>query len=735
LWEGVALDTQNELSNKWASFFRFVFGEDNEAYVCLCRRDTQSELWNDEYFKWPDERDKIYDFIDRSLIGFDIYYCTQLLTRPERKKEYAGACPTAWADLDHCHPDELLVAPTLVVESSPGRWQALWVFEEAIDPAQAEDINRRIAYYHRDKGADTSGWDLTQVLRVPFTHNYKYNGPSVIEVPMVAVSSLSAYQKYTVDDFMKYPQVKGYEYSDIPFPEGDAFVLDADAIIEKYRTRIPPTVHALFKTEPDDDWSKHLWQMEAMLFEAGLTQEEVFTVAKAAACNKYKRDNKPETLLWKEVCRAFAAYTEAHTYVSQRAKDVPLLTDEERKDAERDYTIVEEYIEWARELGDAAWQYHQAGAFVILSSLLAGNVKLPTSYGTMRPNLWFMILADTTLTRKTTAMDVAMDLVADIDSDAVLATDGSIEGLFTSLSMRPGRPSVFLRDEFSGLLESITKKDYYAGMAETLTKLYDGKFQKRILRKDVIEVRDPVLIMFAGGIRTRVLSLLNFEHVSSGFLPRFVFITAESDITRLRPLGPPTSTSLAGRDRLVSKFTNLAMRYQQTATVHANGRTIPAVRTFNANLTPEAWLRYNKFETDLLAHEEDALNADYLTPCLDRLAKSGLKAAVLIAASRSHSDTVVVDIRDLVKAFWYVEQWREHALKVLNNIGRTQTERQMELIRLAIGRHEGITRSELMQKYHLTARDADSIFQTLDQRGQITRHKSGRTEKLFPVHV
>ena len=724
----------NELSNKWSSFFRYVFGEDNEAYVCLSRRDIQSKLWEDEYFKWPTEYDKIVAFVERSVIGHDVYYCTQLLTRPERKKEYAGACPIAWADLDHCHPDELLVPPTITIESSPGRWQALWVFEEAIDPAQAEDINRRIAYYHRDKGADTSGWDLTQVLRVPFTYNYKYDNVSGIDVPMVE-PRVSRNKKYTVKDFDKYPQVKGYEYNDIPFPEPDALVLDADAILDKYRTRIPPPVFELFKTEPDDDWSKHLWQMEAMLFEAGLTQEEVFTVAKAAACNKYKRDNKPETLLWREVCRAFAAYTEAHTFVSQRAKDIPLLTDEERKDAERDRTIVEEYIEWASELGDAAWQYHQAGAFVILSSLLAGNVELPTFYGTLKPNLWFMILADTTLTRKTTAMDVAMDLVADIDSDAVLATDGSIEGLFTSLSMRPGRPSVFLRDEFSGLLESITKKDYYAGMAETLTKLYDGKFQKRVLRKDVIEVRDPVLIMFAGGIKDRVLSLLNIEYATSGFLPRFVFITAESDLTRLRPLGPPTSASLAGRDRLVAKFTELTTHYRAVTIVHANGRNIEGPRTYKASLTPEAWQRYNKFEADLLAGGLKGFNEEVLTPCFDRLAKSGLKAAVLIAASRAYNDTVVVNLRDIVKAFWYVEQWREHTLMVLNNIGQTTSERQIELIRRAISKHEGVTRSTLMQTYHLTAREADNIFQTLDQRGQITRHKSGRTEKLFPVHV
>jgi len=86
-----------------------------------------------------------------------------------------------------------------------------------------------------------------------------------------------------------------------------------------------------------------------------------------------------------------------------------------------------------------------------------------------------MILGTTTVTRKTSSMDLAMELIMDVDDEIVLATDGSIEGLLTSLSTRPGRPSIFLRDEFSGLLDQMTKKDYLSGMAELLTKLYDCK--------------------------------------------------------------------------------------------------------------------------------------------------------------------------------------------------------------------------------------------------------------------
>jgi ribosomal protein S25 len=367
--------------------------------------------------------------------------------------------------------------------------------------------------------------------------------------------------------------------------------------------------------------------------------------------------------------------------------------------------------------------------------MLAGPVRLPTSYGVMVPNLWFMILADTTLTRKTTAMDIAMDLVMEVDPDVILATDGSIEGLFTSLSLRPGQPSIFLRDEFSGLLEQMNKKDYYAGMAETFTKMYDGKMQKRVLRKEVITVNEPVLIMFTGGIRERILSLLDYDSVSSGFLPRFLFITAESDITRLRPLGPPTERSIGKRELIRARLATIHSHYRRLQEVSVNGTKLVGQKRWDASLTDEAWERYNKFEADMLKHGFESANRDLVTPVFDRLSKSTLKMAVLVAAARNLTDRVVVEERDLLKAIFYVEQWREFVAQIINSVGRTAAEKTIDKVYESVVKKPGVTRSELMQHHRLTAREADNVFTTLDQRGRLQRIKSGRTERLYPIQA
>src|SRR5690606_1870011 len=89
-------------------------------------------------------------------------------TKPERNKNFAAIPKLLWADLDEADPRTCAIKPTIAIESSPGRFAGLWL----VDAPMTEEINRRLTYF---LGADKSGWDLTQVLRVPGTNNYKYN--------------------------------------------------------------------------------------------------------------------------------------------------------------------------------------------------------------------------------------------------------------------------------------------------------------------------------------------------------------------------------------------------------------------------------------------------------------------------------------------------------------------------------------------------------------------------------
>jgi hypothetical protein len=725
---GIGADEKRE------TFFRLVFGK-GKGLVCLAFMTTNKKGFREEFFRWPEELPQILTSVAENVLNNNVYFCPQLFRERKRSKEYVECTPNAWADLDFCEPDNMLIAPTCTVESSPGRYQAYWVMERENDPDDMEDLSRRIAYRHADEGADRSGWDLTQLLRVPETFNYKYT--SNIEVPKVKILVANR-NNYRLDDFTEYPESPQYKHTATPMPEPDVTV-SAEDLLQSHRLTLNPIIWRLFSEEPPvKSWSEVLWNLLMLLFENDFTADEVFVIAKEAKCNKWARDGKPVQLLWKEVCRAEGRSELNHKLLLQKPEElIELMSDEERTQVEAaPDTFVERYIEWASGLGDAAPQYHQAGAFVCLSSLLAGSIRLPTSYGMIVPNIWFMILADTTLTRKTTSMDIAMELIEEVDSDIVMATDGSIEGLLTALSSRPNRPSVFLRDEFSGLLEQMTKKDYMAGMPELLAKLYDGKMQKRILRKEIIEVRDPRLIMFTGGIKTKIMSLLTYEHVNSGFMPRFVFITAESDLSRLRPIGPPTTTTTGNRSAILAELTDISKRYDQTQviTVEKLKTKIERKLVFDATMTPDAWVRYNKLEANLLEMGLKSDKPDILTPIGDRLAKSILKAALLMAAATQRGDEIIISELDILRAIKYGERWRVYAQEVIDNVGKGVAERLLDNIHRTVVRNpSGVSRSVIMQNHHLTARDATQIFETLEQRGLVKRQKVGRGEMLVSI--
>lgn len=725
-----------EVNKARETFFRAVFGKET-GWVCIATLQQDSKQLSEMYYEYPRQLEGMLEYINRNYHGQNMYFSPMLLRTAKRNKENVKICTVVWADLDECPPDVVKPSPSITLETSPNRYQGFWLLETPVEPLDAEDASRRIAYAFKDQGADTSGWDLSQLLRVPLTYNVKY--AKLGDIPAVSIKDVNSV-KYPLEEFLKLPQATGYEVMDVPLPE-EVFTIDPDDVFKRLSGTLDPSAYDLYANEPQGDWSTALWQLELLLLEAGASKEETFAAANAAKCNKFARDGRSPTYLWKDIVRAEMRLAKRAELVGTKApQERPLLTDDERKQVEAlPDTFVERFMSWAKGRGDAAPQYFEAGGFTILSALLSGVVKLPTSFGVMVPNLWFMILADTTLTRKSTAMDMAMDLLLEVEPDAVLATDGSIEGLMTSIAGRPGRPGIFWRDEFSGLLAAIKTKDYLAGMGETLTKLYDGKYQKRILRKETIEIRDPIVIILAGGIRNKILELMDTEHVSSGFVPRFVFIQAESDIKNYKPMGPMTVSQDDEKDKLIGEMQKIKDTYTGEMSLKIGDQVVKQPAVFSAYLSPDAWDRYNRFEREMLQYGLESGAPELYTPTMDRLSKSGLKVAVLMAATRQEPDDGKVHVEevDILRAISYVEQWRGWSADVVANVGKTIQEKRIEQVYAAIKRsaQAGITRSKLMQHYHLTARDADWILQTLDQRGLVRAVDHERTKRYFPATV
>ncbi len=166
-------------------FLDAVFGKET-GYLFISTNDRAQEdpkkRWVDHSFVYPLQINEILGYIkQRDNAGLDVYVSAQLYKEPNyRRAKFVKTCPSAWSDLDTACPWGIEPEPTVVLETSPGRWHGFWRTPNPMAPSEAEELSRQIAYAHHRDGADLGGWDLSQVLRIPGTRNHKYPEKPVV---------------------------------------------------------------------------------------------------------------------------------------------------------------------------------------------------------------------------------------------------------------------------------------------------------------------------------------------------------------------------------------------------------------------------------------------------------------------------------------------------------------------------------------------------------------------------
>lgn len=715
-----------------SNFFKFLFREE-DGYICIATSEGQDKKsFRQHFFKWPDSNAELVNFIEKNTRQQNVWFCVNLLGKEERKKEYCLPTNLVWADLDECNPVEVRPVPQCVIESSPDRYQAIWRVTDILEPEVASKYSKKVAYFYAKNGADVSGWDLTQLLRVPLTRNYKYKNAPKVEL----ISSIDGFW-----DIAEFEQIDApdnltediEEYPDVPDP---LELPEPEQIIYKFLHNLNKSAFKQLYTivpEKTDDWSKLMWRLINICIEAGMTDEETFSVALSASCNKYARDDRPIRFLWREVIKADRAQARL-TLITGEYRPLVMPEISTGTVVPEMESFINDYLDWGQEATDALPQYHELGSFIALSSILAQNVRLKTTYGDMIPNLWGLVLGDSTLTRKTTAMRMAVDLIQDLDQDMILATDGSVEGLLQGLSTRPSMTSIFYKDEVSGFFDSINRKDYLAGMQETLTQLYDvPRIYTRRLRKETITISSPIFIFFGGGIKEKVYSLVSDEYVLSGFLPRFLIVSGDADLASIRTTGPATKTVGNKRQKVVGKLADLMENYVRKEEITIVGQKTTVDAVVEAILTKDAWEVYGDIETQMVKAASGSPLSLLALPTFERLSRSLLKMSILIAASRQVPDNgkISINAQDVEFAATFIQKWGTYTIELIQSSGRSTTQRIIDKILNAIERNPGISRGKLMQSYKLLKREMDEIQATLEDRGQIRIQREGRGVRLW----
>ncbi len=244
--------------------------------------------WKDHFFKRT-EISKIKKFIQNQK-GKDLYFCPHGFSKPKRLKEFAVKPHLCFADLDECKINEIPLKPTVALESSPGRYVGFWYTDKEI----TEDLNRRLSYFVK---ADVSGWDFTQVLRVPGTRNHKYKSKPLVKVKW--------------DDGPHYQLERlGKMVPEVHDDEGREHGGEAQDIYEEYEEAMSRKLRKEL-TNPIPKQGKRsevIWMMIQECVEIGMRQEEILTLLWDNAWNKFKDRRGGEKLFERQISKALGQH-------------------------------------------------------------------------------------------------------------------------------------------------------------------------------------------------------------------------------------------------------------------------------------------------------------------------------------------------------------------------------------------------------------------------------------------
>lgn len=380
--------------------------------------------------------------------------------------------------------------------------------------------------------------------------------------------------------------------------------------------------------------------------------------------------------------------------------------------------IIEKYIEYAEECTKTDESYHRFCGYVIISQTVIDRLHMELPFGTYRPNLWLLLIGPSTLSRKTTAMYLAQDIVTSAGLDNFMPTDFSPEGLLDYMEKCP-RGYMWV-DEIGGLFAA-AKKDYMGSTKELLMKLYSGKSVHKELVKGSKFIQNPSLGMVGTTTPETMKKTFGVDDMFSGFGARFLQVYHSGNY-RWRAMQWLDKSITKKRKALVDAIKDLRIRFQNDK---------------KAVLSDAALKLFNQWDKKIFEMLDNEDHADELNSLYGRIIDYTIKLAMIIEVSKSWNKikitdkTVDISVDSMEQAIVQMNDYRKTInFKVRAMLHGTQRMYVYE----KISKHEPIGRSRLLRMTHMTSKDLDTELETLIQMGLVCEDKKitdGRPKTLY----
>ena len=158
-------------------------------------------------------------------------------------------------------PEDL--PPSYYWETSPDKYQGVWVLDNKVTPAEQEELNRKLIHKY---GFDKTSADVVHFYRVPSTYNHKY--ASTFKVSGMQGQG-TVYRKKEFMKALKNVVPPVFIGGDIATEEIPTVRYDLEDLVDKFN------LENSYKKTSGIDRSSWSWHIGKQMFDKGCTKEEL----------------------------------------------------------------------------------------------------------------------------------------------------------------------------------------------------------------------------------------------------------------------------------------------------------------------------------------------------------------------------------------------------------------------------------------------------------------------------
>ena len=364
--------------------------------------------------------------------------------------------------------------------------------------------------------------------------------------------------------------------------------------------------------------------------------------------------------------------------------------------------FLRDYFEYARELTDSPEHYHLFVSMGVLGTALGRKVWIPFGLNNIYPNIYLVLLAESSFLRKSTALTGGKNLLRETFTEMAMPDHVTLEKMLDILAKNA--TSCFFPMEFASFI-SMTEKSYNEGMMSIITELFDCPIDYRRSTKgggDQI-IKEPFLSILAASTFDWFNKKIKQSDIYGGFLARFLFVPA---YTKTKFMAFPPE-----KDQRKLK----ELKRTLGAIAGIKGKAI-----FNDDCKQIYSIWLESHEEQIMKHPKVGLLSGFMT----RLAIYALKFALIYHFAESKS--LQITPQAVYRAILAVEYLKAELFKLADETFATPLDRELIRALKQIGKDGGITMREFYRNMGISKQDADRLKQDLLARDRIEFTEDGK---------